>query len=63
MRVVAISLTMMAVCLAVELSEEQHENLPDFGDPKVDRHAYITRGYANIISQDQSCAGIAMPGY
>ena len=47
MRVVAISLTMMAVCLAVELSEEQHENLPDFGDPKVGKHAYITRGCQN----------------
>lgn len=29
------SLSVLTLCLAVELSEEQHENLPDFGDPKV----------------------------
>ena len=32
---VVFPLAALALCLGVELSEEQHENLPDFGDPKV----------------------------
>ena len=36
---------MAAICLAVELSDEQHEKLPDFGDPQVNAVQKYVHGY------------------